>query len=721
MTREQILSELQRRGVQAPMVTPNVNKQAIMQELQRRGASIPSPVPAPVVKAPVKQKAPPATLAERIASALVKSQQARQESPVPIEALPMGLQDISLQAGEAVPTESIIQQAVEAGAPIAPEMAGGIAGGIKGQKLGRAVAGPFGGVVGGALGGIAGSALGKQTAAGLGLAPEQTVAGSLGEATKEEAIGRAITSGLGVAGKVAAPVIRPITKKVQNLLTKSGLAEPSIKTEDLFINSSTFDPNIKNPRNIIEAQENLFNERLLTTFEETGGKVDALRAQKLNDAVVESRRVSNAESAFLKNREIINNRLQKSLLPETSSTRLDSVLGDSIKNSFNTKLKSFSPRFKELQQQIVPLRKKVSYNVGDTVDKIKGVEDFVRDSLSGKEADILLETVSDRLSKNTITAADLRVLDNDIESLLPKFSESKDVQSKIAGVYSGHIKPILQEMKADNIRVNPTDDMMKLQALETDFARLAEEKGRLVNSKVANAIGLAEGKQIKKAISPKRMANVIFESPETWEQAKVILNDVNPELIPALGNTYKAKVVQDIFKEGDISTSKISNLLRDQSDIIKEVGGENYLKNLQDAQQIASALERTKMIGTGRVNLNVEDKIAENAKRFLIHPLAGRIGFFGGIMAKGKKVLGMGRVGDQDIFKAMQGKRGQEIVDNMTQTFMDNPDAYNLYVQFVREVKRINDNADPIGRDEFDAEMGSTIGELINNLNLGGQ
>jgi len=275
-------------------------------------------------------------------------------------------------------------------------------------------------------------------------------------------------------------------------------------------------------------------------------------------------------------------------------------------------------------------------------------------------------------------------------------------------------------MKIQNVTANPTDDMLKLQALEADFGRLAEEKGRIVNSKVGELIGLAEGKQLKKSIKPKRMADIIFESPDTWEQTKTILQDVNPELIPIVGDSYKAKVVQDLFDKGEINFSRVSNLLRDQSDVIRDVGGEAYLRNIQDAQQIAAALEKTRTIGTARINLNLEDKLAQNAGRFLVSPIAGRFGTFGAIIAKGKRAIGLGSASDDDIFKAMQGKRGQRILENMSNTFLDDPNSYNTYVQFVREIKKVNDNINPVPREEYEAEMGAMVGDLIDIFNQEG-
>lgn len=673
------------------------------------------------------QPSAPGSLADRIAAALTKQPQADR---IPLEALPMGLQQPFIQTGEAAPVETIVGEALQAAAPIAPEIIGGVTGGLKGAKLGRAVAGAPGGLLGGIIGGIGGSTVGKQIQSEAGLTEPQTIGGSALEAGKEEAIGRAITSGLGVAGKVLSPFIKPLTRKGREFLESLDLVKPGQKTEDLFIKSSTFNPNDPSPRNIIDAQENLLNERLLTTFEESGGRVDALRAKKLSDAVAASRRTSDANSAFMKNRDIINKRLKEALKPGTPTDRIDKVLGDTIKNSFNAKLKSYNPRFKELESQILPLRKRVAYNTGDALSKIENTRDAFVAKLPERDVEKIFEVIRKKLTpsaisgltgQSRISAQQLKSLDNEIEALLPQFSENKNVQSQISGLYAGNIKPILQDIKKQNIANSPTNNMIKLQGLEADFAKLAEEKGRIVNSKVGELIGLAEGKQLKKSIKPKRMADIIFESPDTWEQTKAILQDVNPELIPVVGDSYKARIIQDIFDKGEINFSRVSNLLRDQSDVIRDVGGEAYLKSIQDAQQIAAALEKSRSIGTARINLNLEDKIAQNAGRFLVSPIAGRFATFGAIIAKGKRAIGLGSASDADIFKAMQGARGQKALENMSNTFLDDPKAYNTYVQFVREIKKVNDNVNPIPRESFEAEMGAMIGDLVDNFNRGEQ
>jgi hypothetical protein len=321
---------------------------------------------------------------------------------------------------------------------MAPEIAGGVAGALKGAQMGRA-AGVPGMVIGGAVGGIGGAALGKQAQSRLGLQEEETPLESVGEATKEEAIARAITSGLGVAGKVAAPFVKPLTKAGREFLESLDIIAPDAKTEDLFISSSTFDPNATSTRNIIDAQDNILNERLLTTFEETGGRADALRAKKLSDAVLEARRVSDAESAFMRTRDRINDRLVGAIKPNTAIGKIDQVQGEAIKNSFNAKLKSFGPQFKELDKELIPLRRKIRVPLGNAPQAIQNLRPELKQDLPSKTVDNLLDTIAKKLGTKgdvsmvtltrdrTVTPAQLRALDQEIDNILPNFSENKNV------------------------------------------------------------------------------------------------------------------------------------------------------------------------------------------------------------------------------------------------------------------------------------------------------
>lgn len=663
------------------------------------------------------------------------------ETPkIPVGALPMGLQDVMLQSGQAVEDDTAINEAMQSIAKQSPEIAGGISGGLMGEKFGR----PFGSggrVLGGIAGGILGSTAGKEAQQGLGLQQEQTTGSNVGEAAKEEAVARAITSGLGIGGKLLAPIVKPITKEARAFAESLGIVKPQEgkNIEDLFISSSTFNPQAKDARNIIDAQDNILNERMLTVFEETGGRADVKRAMDMQEAVAQSRRVSDVESTFLANRDKINQRLEKALTADIGTDRLQNVQARGIRDSYNQYFKGFNKKFENIKRELIPLRSKVVYKIPkDTMSKVLAKRARIEDSVTQEEARKLITAVESVLMesrpaskilgvdgkpiresstalKERITDKSLKDLDNKIKSMLPKFSDSKDVQSKIAGVYSAEIKPILHEIKTSNINSNPTDNMLKLAKLDGEFTKLAETKGALVNSKVGKALGLTEERQIAKAIKPERLANVIFESPETWQQTKAVLQDVNPKLIPIISNNYKAKIATDLFKEGEISPSRINTLIKTQSDVIKDIGGEDYLTALKDAEMISGALRASKGIAKAPLKMTPEDTIVGSAAGVLFNQLAPKKRLFAGVFAKGKRAFGMGGVSDADLLQAMTGKEGERTLGNMTRTFLDDPQAYNNYVQFVREVQKVNDSAEPIDEKTFNQRVGSILDSVLDS------
>jgi hypothetical protein len=638
----------------------------------------------------------------------------KEKPKTPIQALPLGLQQYAQQLPQEfeVADTTPVEKALIEGLKITPEMAGGVYGGITGARFG---------VPGSIIGGIAGAATGKEAQQKLGFEPDIPLKSTIKEATVEEAIGRAIAAPL-LLGKrfIYDPVKNIIADKssatqeaipenAKKLFRKLRIIDESNKptnlgkNPDLFINSRIFDPKDPTPKNIIDAQKNLFNERLLTVFEETGGAADAKRAQELSDIIAKTKGGSEAESKFLTNRRTINTTLQKKLSATSDQSTLDRNLGQALQSSFNNKLKSFNPKFNELNKQIVPLRPKVKYNAFNTYQKLQDAKPFIEESLDTKDTKKLYDTIDKYLLEKkpvkTVTAKALKNLENDLDP--GTFSESKDVQQKIAGVTSGNILNVLNDMKIQNIRENPTANMTKLNALDSEFARLAAEKGDFVKSKIGRSLGLREGRQKMKALSPKQIANYVFESPDSIINTRKVLQEVNPDLIPVLDDAYKSRIVKDIFINGKINAKKLNTVLKDNTETIEEIAGGKYLENLKDAQMIATGLEASKTIGQALKAAPIEDLPATGLKA-AVHPLYSRVKLFGGLLALGKEALGMGKMTDDGLFKAMQGEKAMRYIDNMSNTTLGDPQAYNNYVQFFREAAKIyNIDSEPVSEDEF--------------------
>ena len=650
----------------------------------------------------------------------------RKKPKIPIQALPLGLQQYAQQSPqefEYADTKPVEKALIE-GLKMSPEMAGGVYGGITGARFG---------IPGSIIGGIAGSAMGKEAQQKLGFEPDIPLESTIIEAAGEEAMGRAITAPF-LLGKrfIYDPVKNKIADKFSatqeaipenakklfrklNIIDEFNKPTNLGKNPDLFINSRTFDPKDPTPKNIIDAQKNLFNERLLTVFEETGGAVDAKRAQELSDIIAKTKGVSEAESKFLTNRRTINTILQKKLSATSDQSILDRNLGQALQSSFNNKLKSFNPKFTELNKQIVPLRPVVKYNTFNAYQKLQDAKPFIEASLDTKDTKKLYDIIDKYFLKyekpvlnltnlvrkpiKTLTAKDLKKLENDLDP--GTFSDSKDVQQKIAGVTSGNILNVLNDMKIQNIRENPTANMTTLNALDSEFARLAAEKGDLVSSKIGRSLGLREGRQKMKALSPKQIANFVFESPDSIINTRKVLQEVNPDLIPVLDDAYKSRIVKDVFINGKIDENKLNTLLKNNTDTIEEIAGGKYLENLKDAQMIASGLEASETIGQALKEAPIEALPATGLKA-AVHPLYNKVKLFGGLLALGKEALGMGKMTDDGLFKAMQGEKAMRYIDNMSNTTLGDPQAYNNYVQFFREAAKIyNIDSEPVSENEF--------------------
>lgn len=681
-----------------------------------------------------------------------------------IQALPLALQDLALQVGGVEPLVKMLGQPTPPEA-VVPEIAGGVGGGLLGAKLG-APFGPVGGIIGGIAGGIIGSTVGKTVQQQLDITqPKASVGENIAQSSLEEAVGRMILTGLGVAGRIVAPILDPLISGGKRLLAdKFGVSFSTAPVEELFITSKSIDPTDVSGGDIITAQENLLGKRLLTTFEETGGEAGDIFARDLADKINESRRVISTDSAYLTNRKLINDRIGISIRPGKSIEAIDNEFKRAINNTFTSALKSFGGRFDIIKKELIPLRTKVKVPVPpEIMDNIRSKIPAMRESGNAdkninklikviekilfkpvkkldpeqvKKLSILRESLGQpplaevpikRELKSFLTFKELKQLDNNITAALPKFSDSKTVQDRLAGAYSGEIKPILADLKSSALLADPSNKQLKrIIELEVQFGELAELKGSLVNSKVGKALGLTEKRQVAKAVKPQRIANVVFENLETWQQTKNILNQVNPALVGPLEDAFRTRILREAFdpKKKEFTFERLSKLREKYGDeLILDAAGANYLKAVKDSQLITSALAKTDQLVQSQAALSPQDKIIQNTIRFFLHPIAGTVAVFQGIMSKMRVGLGLGVVNDKHIFNMMQGERGQRLIENSMTTFMSDPKAYNNYVQIVRELSKTNPDLEieSVDQETFGAEMGAYIGDLVNIFGQGEQ
>ena len=268
------------------------------------------------------------------------------------------------------------------------------------------------------------------------------------------------------------------------------------------------------------------------------------------------------------------------------------------------------------------------------------------------------------------------------------------------------------------MRNNPKNaQLIKVLDLERQFAILSEERGVIQNSKIGRVLGLSEEAQIFKAKTPKELFNTVFKSPQAWQETQNILNRVNPELIDTLRNQFRAEIFSKSFSPllSEVTFPRLQSAIEKFTpDVIQDVLGQQYVKTLDDAALITRGLESTLPLKAARTGITPEQKLVENIRRTLVHPLAGKVGVMAGIMSKARNLIGLGAVSDKDIFRLMQGERGQRVTESAVNVFLNDPSAYNAYVQVARELNKLDNRANPVDESSFNEAMLQALDGIAN-------
>ena len=82
-------------------------------------------------------------------------------------------------------------------------------------------------------------------------------------------------------------------------------------------------------------------------------------------------------------------------------------------------------------------------------------------------------------------------------------------------------------------------------------------------------------------------------------------------------------------------------------------------------------------------------------------------------MTRAKNLIGLSGVNEEQIFKAMQGRSGQRLIEDSMETFLSDPKSYNLYTQFVRELQKVGSDAESVSEEDFAAAMGALVGDIV--------
>lgn len=626
------------------------------------------------------------------------------------------------------------------------DVVGGITGSIRGAKMGRG-AGPVGIVAGSAVGGILGATLGKEVDEELGFRPERTVLENLGQSVKEEAVGRLLTPVVGGVVSLGKIPFRYVPDSLRDYGKKIGLLKDTPVEEKILKAEDTGVTGLSRPeRTISEAQEETLGERPLTIFEETGGRAGRDLQAELRNKIDLGAGLIKDQSTYLAARDNIQKKLQQRLKGSQSVATTDTAMEEAVKESFVATRKALSSKLNEIDKQIVKLRPKVNIDASGLSSRLinKDVRETLKQKLGNEQGSKFFKLIKDDLKKYTkaqesvildvsgkpftkapkgqATAADLQSLREDINSKIEQFSPTANVQGKKAGVISDAIFKPLDDYISNALLSSKNPNATKLAELINQKNALAQTKGLIDDTKVGRLLGTTEIAQKTKAKTEKQIENLIFSSPETWKQTKQALQYSNPTLIAELQEGFKNKIFRETFdpKKGELVSTKLINTLNKYSpELIKDVAGESYLKFLEDATLITYGQNFSDDLVRQAIQLKDEQKIMPNAIRRLVHPLAGRVGLMNAFSSKVKRALGLGELSDKYIYEMMKGEKGRRVIDAAINSPLNDPNAYNIYLNFTREAAKVGAALDPVSKEQFMNSTGALVGDILNTINEG--
>jgi len=606
------------------------------------------------------------------------------------------------------------------------DLAGGVAGGMTGAGLGTAVAPGPGTVVGGMTGGIIGATVGKELDELAGTRPDHHIATNAVISTGEEIGGRAI-------GAVAKPVVNLVDSGIQKAF---GFSRTPRTIDDVMLRESDINP-LDTGRTIQSAQENVLDERLLTVFEETGGRAGQGLQAMLDEAATVSKRNSSLASEFVKTRREVNTRILEKIRPggkPASSQGLELA----VKEAATSSRKILGDQLNTLDEILVKGRGKVQIPVGDIDSDFGNAIKFIRAKLSPDKADQMIGVfnkyfidknpmnptmVPKGTYKTSISLEDLKKFENEIQQdVIGKFLPGQSAQKPVAGVYSDHIKPILKEHVA-NYKNSLPEGAAERRIMEAQelYDGIATQKKFLENSTIARKLGITDAKQQLTAKEGEKLDRLIFDTVQSWRETEEILDISDPTgaLREELVDRFKSNIIEKAWdaKTKEFTFEKLnSQMSKYGDDIIKEVVGPEYLQSLKDSRLITLAMKSSQSLVDGKPVLGADQRLFENLRRIAVHPLAGRVGFVQGLTTKLRKGIGLGNVTDEHIMKMMQGERGKLIVEKAMNVPFSDPSSYNVYVQAVRELTKMGADVTLLNREAYLNGMSNGLSEVINNM-----
>lgn len=604
--------------------------------------------------------------------------------------------------------------------------AGSVGGSIAGGRMGRAL-GPVGMMAGSIAGGIVGGAAGKEARQAVDPSvTDQTFMENIGQSAKEEAIGLGLSVPAGFAVRKGAELLAPAYQQVNRLV--SGKPSKSMtEIESQYLTQKDVNPFDASGDTIVDAQKRVFEEeRPLTIFEETRGRVGSRQSEELGDKVLRSSQESAMQSTFLQNRKKMNERL-RDVLGNKGVEKTEEATGRVLLKNMTDVLGTFNNEYETLTKTMQDLGSTISINPSRTnvVEKLRAAANNAPQELGESQTEKLFTPIYRVIADGQpITATQLRTLEANIKNDLPDFSQAKDVQNKVMGWYSANVKPALDNMLKDEALRNPA--AAEFLKAKNKHAEISSIRGDIINSKVGKALGLTDGRQAAKAPKEMRVDSVIYESPETWQQTKNILERTNPELIPVLQDRFRGLILKQSFnpKTKEFSHDGIQKVLNKYGDDgVRSIVGDDYLQALKDSSIISLAMESSSGLANAARGIKMPDDTLTEIGNAIRYPL-GRNRAIWQIITGSKSLFGFKNVSDEATFKAFQGENGARLMERALQTrFLASPEAYDVYRQIAREYQKLDQEVQLLSERSFNKRIENinTFLQPLEQINQGEQ
>lgn len=578
--------------------------------------------------------------------------------------------------------------------------AGDIGGSVGGSMAGAYVGAPLGpvGIVGGGIiGGIGGGTAGKEIDEARGTRDENSAWMNALYSTGEELGGRALAS-------MAKPFVDPLISGAQKMGRKIGIFDEPRSVEDLMMKTDRVDPTESDSVDIRQAQENILGERMLNIYEETGSRAGQGLQARLDKEVMAARNVADTNSSFLKNRKEINNRIKTKLDSPKLIDMSDYQLANDIKGAFTNLYKGYKAELDELQPLRAKYAEQVKIPLKNIEEEIYQQKSLIRqelgDEATGKVYGVLNKYLTKEVDggvefKDSVSYSDLIAMRQEIGDVMGRFNPNKDNQSKVAGIVDAYINPIIKS-RADDVMMNAKPGSVEEKAflVQGAYRDLSEKVSKMQNSSFGRKAGLTETKQAIRDKDQEGLEKLVFNSVDSWRETEDILMQLEDgvEIIDTMQNKFRQNIVKESWnkKAGEFSMSGFQKMREKYGDdVIEAVAGDDYLQALKESQLISIGLEQTGRLRAAQPVLRPDQKIFENMRRYVVHPLAGRVGLMSGLMSKGRNLIGLGNANDEQIMKLMTGDKGQRLVERMLSSPLSDPKSYNTYAQVVRELSKM--------------------------------